>query len=88
MINVNAKKDSLYWGMCSSSLEECIGKSSTDTNHYKLEQIPEEAAKWQAVKKKFFVCGNSTREKRTPLLWKLEYQSNPEKISDFIGLSP
>ena len=84
----NIQTDSLYFGGCQASLEEMIGKSADDMNHYKFEELEDSIKeKWKNDKQEYFVCGDTIEEKREPLKWKIEYSTNPEAQGEMIALS-
>ena len=86
--SITFKKDSIYFGGCGASLEDMIGKSSDDTNHYAYNELDQCIRdKWNEDKQKFFVCGDTMEEKREPLKWKIEYSSDPDAQGEMIALS-
>ena len=82
--------DSIYLSSCQNSLDDCVGLTISDCNHYKHTDsaIQEKRQNWMEFKRKFFVPPNPTQaEKRRPGLWKQEYATN-EWQGEAILLSP
>lgn len=77
----------MYFASCCASLDEMVKKEDNDNNHYKSEEITEELKRWKTTEEKYFVVGDSIEEKRTPLKWKIEYETDPNKRAEMIALS-
>ena len=64
-----------------------IKKHTNDKNHYNSEEVALELKEWKQTEQKYFVVGSSVEEKRTPLKWKVEYETDCTKRAEMIALS-
>lgn len=64
-----------------------VKKYPNDNNHYKSSEIKKQLSDWKETEKKYFVVGSTIEEKRKPLKWKIEYETDPNKRAEMIALS-
>ena len=64
-----------------------VKKYEFDSNHYNSEEIAKELQDWKQTEQKYFVVGSTIEEKRTPLKWKIEYETDPDKRAEMLALS-
>ena len=87
IIKIKKIKDSIYFASCSSTLDGMIKKRINDDNHYNFDEVALELKEWKNTEQKYFVVGSSIEEKRTPLKWKVEYETDSSKRAEMIALS-
>ena len=80
-------QDSIYFASCASKLDEIVKKHPNDNKHYSQDEISDELKNWKITENEYFVVGSSLEEKRKPLKWKIEYETDPTKRAEMIALS-
>ena len=64
-----------------------VKKKNLDDNHYDPEEIKEELKSWKMTEQEYFVVGSTPEERRKPLKWKIEYETDPSRTAQMVALS-